>query len=103
GVHTITITAIDTSGNKATCPVTFTVIDPSPVTLICPSNVVAFCQSGQGAEVKYNVTARTVCGNVPVVCNPPSGSQFPVGKTPVICDATTLAGQKDSCTFTVEV
>ena len=104
GVHTITLTARDISGNKATCTSTFTVIDPSPVTIFCPTNVTAFCTSSNGARVNYTVRARSICDtNVPVVCNPPSGSLFPPGKTTVNCNATSLAGQKDSCAFSVDV
>ena len=104
GIHPITLTARDVSGNKASCVTIFTVIDPSPVSIFCSSNINAFCTSSNGARVNYTVTARSTCDtNVPVVCNPPSGSVFPVGKTTVFCDATSLAGQKATCTFSVDV
>jgi hypothetical protein len=42
-------------------------------------------------------------GNVVVVCNPPSGSVFPVGTTTVTCTATDAAGNSASCSFNVTV
>lgn len=38
-----------------------------------------------------------------VVCDPPSGSAFPVGTTVVTCTATDSSGNTSTCTFTVTV
>ena len=38
-----------------------------------------------------------------VVCNPPSGSAFPVGTTQVTCTATDSSGNSSTCTFNITV
>jgi hypothetical protein len=40
---------------------------------------------------------------VDVQCRPKSGSQFRVGKTTVVCEATDAQGRTGSCTTTVVV
>ena len=68
--------------------------------ITCPANVTQGNDLNQcGAVVTYAAPTTTggSCGTV--VCNPPSGSFFPVGTTTVTC--TTAAGP--SCTFTVTV
>lgn len=40
---------------------------------------------------------------VTLICNPASGSFFPVGSTPVVCIATDVNGQEDQCNFIVTV
>ncbi len=42
-------------------------------------------------------------GSVTVVCDPPSGSTFPVGTNIVCCTATDAAGNTNTCCFTVTV
>lgn len=104
GVHTITLTVQDYNGNIGESNITFTVLDPSPVVINCPSNLVVNCQSNNGAIVNFAVTAHsTYDTNVPVVSTPPSGGYFPAGTTVVTNVATSLAGQSNSCTFTVTV
>ncbi len=103
GVYTINVCAIDQSGNKACCQTPFTVIDPSPIVLTCPSNMSVTCTGTNGARVFYNVTARQTCGSVPVTCVPPSGSVFPIGTTTVTCSATSSGGQTTNCSFLVTV
>ena len=44
------------------------------------------------AEDKPDVKAEDDCGEVKVVCEPPSGSSFPPGSTVVTCTATDAAG-----------
>ncbi|MBI5762749.1 MAG: thrombospondin type 3 repeat-containing protein [Planctomycetes bacterium] len=47
-----------------------------------------------GAYVNYSVSATSKCGGGAIVgtCEPPSGSFFPVGDTPVVCTATDECG-----------
>jgi len=40
---------------------------------------------------------------VTVVCNPPSGSCFPLGVTTVTCTATDASGNTATCSFTITV
>jgi hypothetical protein len=76
-----------------------------PVTISCPANILVTAPSGQNSvTVNLNVTATSSLGNdVQVVCNPPSGSTFPVGNTTVNCTATDPFGNQSSCSFNVTV
>jgi hypothetical protein len=75
-----------------------------PPQINCPSNIVVQATSSAGAVVNYTVTARDDTDtNVTVVCNPPSGSTFPIGTTTVTCTATDDAGNMSRCSFTVTV
>lgn len=104
GVHTITLRIADYDGNIGETNVTFTVLDPSPVTIQCPSNIVVNCQSNNGAIVNFSVSAFSLYDtNVPVVSTPASGSFFPSGTTVVTNVGTSLAGQSNTCTFTVTI
>ncbi len=104
GVYELTLNLEDDNGNIGETNVTFTVIDPSPVTIVCPSNMTVNCTGGQGAVVQFNVTAHTTYEtNVAVVSTPPSGSVFPPGTTVVTNVATSLAGLSQTCYFTVSV
>jgi len=54
----------------------------------------------------HDPAAPTVTGAIAPVeihCSPKSGSQFPVGKTTVTCEATDAKGNTGSCTTTVTV
>ncbi len=103
GVHTIQVFAQDSSGNVGHADVTFNVIDPSTLTINCPSNIVVNCTSSNGAIVNYQVSAQTACNpNVPVFTSVPSGSVFPPCTTFVTCTASNN-GQTASCVFAVTV
>lgn len=66
-------------------------------------NIVVNATSPGGAVVNYDPgTATDPSGPLPVVCNPPPGSLFPVGQTTVTCSATN-ANVTVSTTFTVTV
>jgi hypothetical protein len=48
-------------------------------------------------------TASDNCPMVTAICNPPSGTCFPVGTTTVTCTATDMSGNTATCSFTVSV
>jgi hypothetical protein len=55
-----------------------------------------------GAPVSFLVTAADGCdGSLPVTCDHPSGSVFPIADTVVTCTATDRCGNRGSCKFTV--
>ena len=71
-----------------------------------PSQIVQEATSSAGAIVQFNTqfSSPGVGGSVIITCNPPSGSQFPIGNTVVTCTATDLQSQKTlQKTFTVTV
>jgi hypothetical protein len=94
-------------GTGPTCTFTVTVNDTQPPSITCPANIVvaaaASCPPATSRTVNYTVTATDNCPGVTVVCNPPSGSVFPVGTTTVNCTATDAHGNTASCSFTVTV
>jgi hypothetical protein len=105
GPTTVTCSASDLSGNTATGFFTITVQDTNPPFMNAPSgNQTRQASSPAGAMVTYTATANdTVDGPRPVTCNPPSGSQFPFGPTPVTCSASDTRGNTVTRSFTIIV
>jgi len=104
GATPVTCTATDGAGSAATCTFTVTVrLDTLAPKLTCPNDVV-IRTCNERELVFYTVTVSDDCDPSPsLVCNPPSGSSFPLGSTPVNCTATDACGHKTNCTFIVVV
>jgi len=66
-------------------------------TITCPANITQSNDPGQCGAIITFQTASGTCGMT--ICNPPSGSLFPIGTTTVACSTTAGA----SCSFTVTV
>jgi hypothetical protein len=95
--------------------------DTTPPTLTVPEDIVVQATSTEGAQVTFRVTAEDnvdgtatldeentltqddVGGDIIISCDPPSGSEFPVGETVVECTATDAAGNTATASFTVTV
>jgi hypothetical protein len=113
GTYPITITVYDCVSNSAQCTVLFTVVAPTTgcgttncaVSIICPTNVTAFTCSNSAVVFYPPPIVNNPCGsNVSLVCNPPSGSTFPLGTTPVSCSILAATGVViDQCIFNVTV
>ena len=106
GTTTVTTTATDVSGNTASCTFTVTVNDAQAPAITCPSNISVAQDKGQcTAVVTYQLP--NVSDNCPgvgtPVCNPPSGSTFPLGKSTVTCTVSDAAANSSSCSFSVTV
>jgi hypothetical protein len=71
----------------------------NPLQIGCPGNIVVTC----GQPVVYNPVYYSACGDVTVTFNPPQGSYFPVGTTPVLVTVADQNGNSTNCTFTVTV
>ncbi|MCP5521968.1 MAG: HYR domain-containing protein [Verrucomicrobiales bacterium] len=89
------------------CSVLLPLLNPGAaqcvIDLHCPDSLRA-CPDVDGATVVFEVTASDSCGSeVTVVCEPPSGSWFPLGTTYVHCIATTDQGNRAECRFPVQV
>ncbi len=93
------------TGGGPTCTFTVTVNDTQPPVITCPPNQTAVTAtvSDPCTVVNFTTTASDNCPGVVVVCNPPSGSCFPVGVTTVTCTATDASGNTATCSFTVTV
>lgn len=99
GVTTVECTAFDNFSNGAFGTFTVTVVT-GPPTLTLPADITAEATSPAGAVVTYEATADE---NAPVVCNPASGSTFPLGTTTVNCSATNILNQTTTGSFHVTV
>jgi len=103
GNTTVTWTVIDTSGNLASAPQTVTVNDNQNPVVHCPADITVYTTDATGIAVTFSPTADDNCGVQSLVANPASGSNFPIGATPVTVTATDIHGNSNSCGFTVTV
>lgn len=106
GQYTITFSAQDAHGNTGVCTVPLEITGvQAPFEIRCPSDRIAICTDGGGTRVFFVVTAGANCAiNVPVTCQPPSGSLFPIGTTRVTCTAIHPdTKQPVTCSFNVTV
>lgn len=111
GVTTVNCTVTDSSNSMSTCGFTVTVTDTQPPLFPngCPAGITRSAQSSCPITTSLLVSytgpiATDNCVPAPsVVCNPPSGSIFPMGTTTVTCTATDSSGNTATCTFPVNV
>jgi len=67
--------------------------DITPPVINLPKDITMEAAGPEGALVSFEATASDdFSGQVPVTCNPESGSIFPLGTTEVKCSATDAAG-----------
>jgi lysophospholipase L1-like esterase len=91
-------------GSRRAMPPAPTPPVPSPPAIDCPADLSAQAHVGILPKVEFEVPApRDGQPPVNVVCTPASGSEFPVGKDTVVCEATDALARKASCTFSVVV
>ena len=77
--------------------------EPEPPTVTVPPDMTEEAQSVAGAVVAYTASATDFQGrSIPVECDAPSGSTFPLGPTLVSCTARSQ-GQTTTKTFTIAV
>jgi len=104
GVTTITCTATDFSGNSTTGTFTKTVVDTTPPVLTMPPDATNEATGPDGAVHTFAATATDIVDTAPVVvCDPLSGTTFPLGDTVITCTATDFSGNSSSGTFTKTV
>jgi hypothetical protein len=104
GDHGVKVTVSDGTVSTS-CDTSVTVDkDKQPPVIVCPADLVVPVDPGQcTALVTFTPKASDNCPDVNVVCDPPSGTAFPIGATPVTCTATDVAGNVSRCGFTVAV
>jgi hypothetical protein len=110
GSYTLTYDAMDDSGNAATSVQrTVTVVDTTPPTIACPTNITVYLPLNTTATstvVNYTAPVGTdTCGTVTTTqtAGLPSGASFPVGTTTNTFTATDASNNSASCSFTVTV
>ncbi len=104
GVSTVTCVASNANGATA-CSFTVTVTESEPPAITCPGDRMVPVLPGEtSAVVDFEPpTATDNCSAVLTVCEPPSGSTFVLGATPVTCIASDSSGNTNACFFTVSV
>ncbi|MFI9585450.1 HYR domain-containing protein [Streptomyces sp. NPDC052236] len=103
GKTSVTCTATDKAGNTGKDTAEFTVTDTTgPVVTV--EDRTAEATGPDGIVVEYPASAvDAVDGEVPVTCEPPSGSRFPLGETTVTCTATDKQGNTGRDTAVIKV
>jgi uncharacterized repeat protein (TIGR01451 family) len=105
GTTTVTCNGTDSANTPVSCAFSVTV-NVSTCGLDCPADTTVNESSpGSGsATVTYSTPTTTgTCPTVTIVCNPASGSSFPVGTTQVSCTATESSSVLAICSFSVTV
>lgn len=78
--------------------------DNEPPSISCPPNQILSASPGKCfAPASYSASASDACTSATVTYNPPSGSNFNVGTTPVTATAIDEEGNTVSCNFTIQV
>jgi hypothetical protein len=105
-IRSFNFVAADECGNVATAKVFYYwTVDTTPPVVRCPDDIVVQADPKECfVEVRWRAKADDDCDPNPrLVCDPPSGSLFPLGTTTVTCTATDRCGNTASCSFTVTV
>ncbi len=106
GQTTVTCTATNRCGQRATCSFIVTVArDNLPPAIACPANIVRQACDRAGLVVSFPKPSATdnLDPSPAVTCTPASGTRFPTGSTVVVCTATDACTNRSTCTFTVTV
>lgn len=104
GDHVVKVTVSDGELNTfCSTEVTIQKDTQEPV-IVCPADVAVMTDPGRcTALITFAPKATDNCPDLTVVCEPPSGTAFPIGATTVRCTATDTAGNVSSCYFEVLV
>lgn len=98
---TVTLTAVDLSGNQSTCSFLVTLSDATAPVISCPSN-----QLTCGSTIPSFLTQVSVsdaCDSNPTVTqSPAAGSPFTGLSTVITITATDASGNSTSCTFNLD-
>ena len=110
GIYTVSYEASDACGDVQTCSFTITVENGPPIlSLTCPDNILI--------EVPSGTTSASVSWNTPIVstdCVPmditleqtaglANGSDFPLGQTTIVYEASDLCRNFEICEFTIMI
>ncbi len=99
-------TVTDSSNHSESAQFSVRVVDTTPPDACKMKDLKVGTNSGSGAIVNYEVCKASdiVDGSIPMACDRPSGSFFPLGRTLVKCAATDKHSNRSATeTFTVEV
>lgn len=105
GVHTVTCTAEDLTGNSTSATFDITISDTTaPVIDNLPMPQTVEATGPAGAIATFTGTATdSIDGVITLVCVPGSGTTFALGVNTVVCTATDAAGNSSNASFTVTI
>lgn len=104
GTNLVTLTVTDSNGSSNVCVASVVVLDTTPPTITCSSNITLEFATDRGAVVTYSVAAADYCDPNPIITSAPaSGSTFPIGVSEVHSTAVDASSNSASCSFTVTV
>eukprot|EP00057_Strongylocentrotus_purpuratus_P026271 XP_011680745.1 PREDICTED: hyalin-like [Strongylocentrotus purpuratus] len=104
GTNTVTVIAMDPSGNKAECSFVVTLTDTTAPTITCPDDVSGTLAAGQSSVSLAWVepSATDLSGDVTVTASHSLGD-YSIGQVNVTASATDSSGNQASCFFLVTV
>ncbi|KXK39543.1 MAG: HYR domain-containing protein [Saprospiraceae bacterium] len=108
GSYTVNYIVTDDNGCIASDNITITLIDDEAPSILCPANIEVVVPPTECTAV-VNYADPVVTDNCPgaltwsVVSGLSSGSDFPIGTTTVVLEATDHSGNTATCSFTVTV
>ncbi|BFP42072.1 hypothetical protein FGF1_29170 [Flavobacteriaceae bacterium GF1] len=107
GNNTVTLTAVDGSGNSDSCTATVTVQDVTPPTAVCQQEEVTLQLGANGAAVLdaslMDNNSSDACGNVTLRVLPSSFTTAHIGTNIVTLTVTDPNGNENTCTTIVDV
>lgn len=107
GANTVTLTVNDVNGNSSNCTATVTVEDNQTPSIACPSDIVECAVDASGVSVDYaSVTGSDNCTFTIAQTDASGltdGDVFPVGTTTQEWTIEDIAGNTNSCSFTITV
>jgi len=104
GTHDVVLIVEDSVDQVSSDFTSATVFDSVAPDLSCPDDIVTECAGYDGAAATFQATASDVCDDTVVpVCDPVSGTTFPLGETSPLCSVTDGSGNESQCSFMVTV
>jgi len=108
GPYPVGATAVDlivSDGQLAdTCQAMVTVEDTTPPSVACPGDIAVTLGPGRADTIiTFTASAWDACGGASISTAPTTGSIFGEGVTQVECIGTDLAGNEDTCYFSVSI
>lgn len=106
GIHEVTLTASDDTGNSTECTFNVEIYDDVVPGLACPDDQIRYVGDNCFYTMVDFTSLATIsdnCGDVTVVQTPAVGADISVGIHSVIIMVTDNAGNEDDCSFTLIV
>ena len=105
GATLVVCTAVDWTGNVASCTFSITVVDVEPPIINCPSNIVALYpdDGSKQVAVTWLYNAYDNVGIAVANCTSPNGTLFTSATNNVNCSAWDAAGNSRTCAFSISL